>query len=149
LCCLRGVATLTGFGLAVEIGDRGRFTGSTIGAYLGLVPSESSTGTRRAQARSPRPATATPAGCWSRRPGLTAGPTGPAATSSDADSNSRRRCGRGPSRATGGCTGVGPASMPAYKRSTVSAVAVARELAGWCWSLAVLDDPGGPDSRPA
>jgi transposase len=25
------------------------------------------------------------------------------------------------------------------KRSTISAVAVARELAGWCWSLAVLD----------
>jgi transposase len=25
------------------------------------------------------------------------------------------------------------------KRSTISAVAVARELAGWCWSLAVLE----------
>jgi hypothetical protein len=25
------------------------------------------------------------------------------------------------------------------KRSTISAVAVARELAGWCWSLAVMD----------
>ena len=25
------------------------------------------------------------------------------------------------------------------KRSTVAAVAVARELAGWCWSLAVMD----------
>jgi transposase len=63
LCCLREVATLTGFGLAVEIGDWGRFTGSTIGAYLGLVPSEASTGTREPRVRSPRPATATPAGC--------------------------------------------------------------------------------------
>jgi transposase len=26
------------------------------------------------------------------------------------------------------------------KRSTVAAVAVARELAGWCWSLAVMED---------
>jgi len=26
------------------------------------------------------------------------------------------------------------------KRSTVANVAIARELAGWCWSLAVLDD---------
>jgi transposase len=26
------------------------------------------------------------------------------------------------------------------KRSTVIAVAVARELAGWCWSLAVMND---------
>jgi len=26
------------------------------------------------------------------------------------------------------------------KRSTVANVAIARELPGWCWSLAVLDD---------
>ena len=49
LCCLRGVSTLTGFGLAVEIGDWQRFTGSTIGAYLGLVPTESSSGAQRSQ----------------------------------------------------------------------------------------------------
>ncbi len=49
LCCLRGVSTLTGFGLAVEIGDWNRFTGSTIGAYLGLVPTESSSGASRSQ----------------------------------------------------------------------------------------------------
>src|SRR5690349_6204627 len=49
LCCLRGVSTLTGFGLAVEIGDWHRFTGSTIGAYLGLVPTESSSGGQRSQ----------------------------------------------------------------------------------------------------
>ena len=44
LCCLRGISTLTGFGLAVEIGDWHRFTGATIGAYLGLVPTEYSSG---------------------------------------------------------------------------------------------------------
>lgn len=32
----------TGFGLAVEVGDWTRFTGSSIGSYLGLVPSEHS-----------------------------------------------------------------------------------------------------------
>ena len=42
--CLRGISTLTGFALAVEITDWHRFTGSTIGAYLGLVPSEHSSG---------------------------------------------------------------------------------------------------------
>ena len=42
LGCLRGVATLTAFGLAVEIGDWHRLTGRSIGAYLGLVPTESS-----------------------------------------------------------------------------------------------------------
>ena len=47
LCCLRGVSTLTAFGLATEIGDWERFDGRSIGAYLGLTPSESSSGERR------------------------------------------------------------------------------------------------------
>jgi transposase len=49
LCCLRGVSTLTGFALAVEIGNWDRFTGSSIGAYLGLVPCEHSSGQSRRQ----------------------------------------------------------------------------------------------------
>ena len=49
LCCLRGISTLTGFALAVEIGDWDRFTGASIGAYLGLVPSEHSSGQSRRQ----------------------------------------------------------------------------------------------------
>ena len=47
LGCLRGISTLTGFALAVEITDWHGFTGSTIGAYLGLVPSEYSSGQSR------------------------------------------------------------------------------------------------------
>ncbi len=47
--CLRGVSTLTSFGLAVEIGDWLWFTGSTIGAFLGLVSTESSSGEGRSQ----------------------------------------------------------------------------------------------------
>jgi transposase len=35
LGCLRGVSTLTAFALTVEIGDWRRFTGRSIGAYLG------------------------------------------------------------------------------------------------------------------
>ncbi|MDI3213831.1 IS110 family transposase [Arthrobacter sp. AL12] len=49
LMCLRGISVLTAVGLAVEIGDWTRFTGSTIGAYLGLVPSEHSSGASRSQ----------------------------------------------------------------------------------------------------
>jgi hypothetical protein len=49
LGCLRGVATLTGFALAVEVGDWHRFTGATIGAFVGLVPSEFSSGASRVQ----------------------------------------------------------------------------------------------------
>ena len=49
LGCLREISTLTGFGLAVEVGDWSRFSGSTIGAFLGLVPTEHSSGQTRSQ----------------------------------------------------------------------------------------------------
>ena len=49
LACLRGVSTLTAFALATEIGEWQRFDGRSIGAYLGLTPSESSSGERRRQ----------------------------------------------------------------------------------------------------
>lgn len=49
LGCLHGISTLTGFGLAVEIGSSNRFTGNTIGAFVGLVPSERSSGVTRSQ----------------------------------------------------------------------------------------------------
>jgi Transposase IS116/IS110/IS902 family len=41
--------TLTAFGLTVEIGDWHRFTAATIGGYLGLTPSEFSSGSSRSQ----------------------------------------------------------------------------------------------------
>ena len=49
LGCLRGISALTGLALTVEIGDWSRFTGSSIGAYVGLVPSEFASGTSRVQ----------------------------------------------------------------------------------------------------
>jgi transposase len=64
LACLRGISTLTAFGLAVEIGDWHRFTGSSIGAYVGLVPTENSSGDSRSQGsitktgKRPRPSAA-------------------------------------------------------------------------------------------
>ena len=42
-------STLIAFGLAVEIGDWHRLDGRSIGAYLGLVPTESSSGGSRSQ----------------------------------------------------------------------------------------------------
>jgi transposase len=44
LGCLRGVSTLTGFALAVEIADWHRFTGNSIVSSVGLIPAESSSG---------------------------------------------------------------------------------------------------------
>lgn len=45
LCCLRGISTVTAFSIATEIGDFSRFpTARSFMSYLGLVPSESSSG---------------------------------------------------------------------------------------------------------
>jgi transposase len=74
LQCLRGVSTLTAFGLAVEIRDWNRFSGSSIGAYLGLVPSEHSSGQSRSQGSITKTGNMPPAGCWWRRPGTIASP---------------------------------------------------------------------------
>jgi transposase len=149
LCCLRGVATLTGFGLTVEIGDWRRFTGSTIGSYLGLVPSETSTGTRRAQGGITKTGNSHARrllieAAWHHRRRyrlsrelIRRRAQQPPAVWARAEQGNRRlhrRWTRLDAR---------------NKRSTISAVAVARELAGWCWSLAVLDDPDHATARPA
>jgi transposase len=50
LRCLRGVDTLTAVGLVAEIGDIGAFAHPRhLTSYLGLVPSEDTTGNRRRQ----------------------------------------------------------------------------------------------------
>jgi len=73
LRCLRGVDTLTAVGLCAEVGDFERFAkAGQLMSYLGLVPSESTTGNSRRLGRSPRPDRRTPAGCSSKRPGTTA-----------------------------------------------------------------------------
>jgi transposase len=140
LACVRGIATLTAFGLATEIGDWQRFTGASIGAYLGMVPAEYSSGSHRAQG------SITKAGnsharrllveaAWHHRRPLRA-PTkatrahrdmvSPAvsARAQAADRRLHRRWNTLDARG---------------KRPAVSVVAVARELAGWCWSLAIMD----------
>lgn len=138
--CLRGVSTLTGFALAVEIGDWNRFTGNTIGSFVGLVPSEHSSGSARVQG----PITKTGnthvrrllvEAAWHHRPRYRVGPVmrsrwdlAPVAARARGDEGNRRLHHRW----------VG--FLARRKRSTVANVAVARELAGWCWSLAVMDD---------
>jgi transposase len=140
LSCLRGVSTLTAVGLAVEIGDWHRLTGATIGAYLGLTPGESQSGAHRTRG----PITKTGNGharrllveaAWHhRRP-----PRASVALE-------RRRAGcrpevRARAEAAGARLHRRWANLEARRglRSTLVAVAVARELAGWCWSLAVME----------
>jgi transposase len=139
LGCLRGVSTLTAFGLAVEIGDWTRVSGRSIGAYLGLVPTESSSGGSRSQGS----ITKTGNGharrllieaAWHhrkpyRRPGVDLrrrqDMASPAARDRGERANRRLH-----TRWAG--------FDARHKRAVVANTAVARELAGWCWSLAVL-----------
>ena len=140
LGCLRGISTLTAFGLAVEIGDWQRLSGRSIGAYLGLVPSEYSSGPTRSQGG----VTKTGNGharrllveaAWHHRPRYRPGrelrkrweAASPAARARGQAANRRLNA-----RWAG--------FDKRKKRSVVANAAIARELAGWCWSLAVLDE---------
>ena len=138
LGCLRGVSTLTAFGLAVEIGDWHRFTGSSIGAFVGLTPSESSSG----QSRSLGSITKTGntharrllvEAAWHHRRRYVVGAT-MTRRWDRADAPARARGHQGNQRLNARWQRFDARS----KRPAVANVAIARELAGWCWSLAVM-----------
>lgn len=140
VCCLRGVSTLTGFGLAVEIGDWERFTGNSIGSFVGLVPSEYSSGSSRVQGAITKTGNRHARrllieAAWHHRPRYHVGAVmrgrwdqAPAAARARGDDGNRRLHHRW----------VG--FLERRKRPVVANVAIARELAGWCWSLAVLEE---------
>jgi transposase len=140
LSAVRGIATLTGLGLAVEIGDWHRFSGSSIGAYLGLVPTESSSGAQRSQG------SITKTGNTHARRLLVEAAWQHQRQLRPSKILITRRAGLAPAvRARGEAADRRLhhrwTSMQARKKkATVIAVAVARELAGWCWSLALMDD---------
>ena len=140
LGCIRGVATLTAFGLAVEIGDWQRLTGRSIGAYVGLVPSEYSSGDSRSQGG----VTKTGNGhvrrllveaAWHHRNRYQ--PGAELRRRWDLASPSARARGQAANRRLH-TRWAGFDSRK--KRPVVANVAIARELAGWCWSLAVMPD---------
>jgi transposase len=140
LGCLRGVSTLTAFGLAVEIGDWQRLSGRSIGAYLGLVPTEYSSGATRSQGG----VTKTGNGharrllveaAWHHRARYRPGQD--LRRRWDAASPAARARGQAANRRLHARW----ISFDQRKKCPVVAnAAIARELAGWCWSLAVLDD---------
>jgi transposase len=140
LGCLRGINTLTAFGLAVEIGDWQRFTGSTIGAYLGLVPTESSSGASRVLGSITKTGNTHARrllveAAWHHRktyraPGRTMQArwkNAPPAAAARGHAGNQRLYQRW------------QAFTARRKRPVIANVAVARELAGWCWSLATLE----------
>lgn len=139
LCCLRGINTLTGFALAVEIGDWNRFTGRTIASYLGLVPSEHSSGGSRSLGAITKTGNTHARrllieAAWHHKPRYVTGKImtdrwakASAQAAARGDTGNRRLHHRWE-------------VLTAHKKkNTVANVAIARELAGWCWSLATMD----------
>jgi transposase len=140
LGCLREVSSLTALALAVEIGDWHRFTGNTIGAFVGLVPSEYSSGQSRVQGSITKTGNThvrrlLVEAAWHHRARYVVGRTmrdrwelaSPAARARG-DAGNRRLHARWDT------------FRERRKRHVVANVAIARELAGWCWSLAVLEE---------
>ena len=140
LGCLRGISTLTGFAIAVEMGDWTRFSGASIGAFVGLTPTEHSSGT----CRNLGSITKTGNGharrllveaAWHHRRAYQPGKTmhdrwalAPITAQVRGDAGNRR------------LHRQWLRFIARKKRRTIAAAAIARELAGWCWSLATLDD---------
>jgi transposase len=140
LCCLRGISTLTGFALAVELGDWDRFTGASIGAYLGLVPSEHSSGDSRRQGGITKTGNTHARrllveAAWHHKPRYTVGAVLQARWN-QATPAARTRGHAGNQRLHRQWTKYAERN----KKHTVANTAIARELAGWCWSLATLED---------
>jgi transposase len=139
LVCLRGVSTLTAFALTVELGDWRRFRPESLGPFLGLTPSENSSGERRRQGGITKTGNTharrllIEAAWHQRRPQrmstvLTRRRDGkPPAVQAQADRSARRLRGRWHALEARG------------KPRSIVVVAVARELAGHCWALATME----------
>jgi hypothetical protein len=127
------------FGLAVEIGDWQRLTGRSIGAYLGLVPTEHSSGATRSQGS----ITKTGNGharrqlieaAWHHRPRYHPGVE--LRRRCDHESPAARARGQQANRRLHArWAGFDVRNI----RPALANTAIVRELAGWRWSLAVLD----------
>jgi len=139
LGCLRGVSTLTAFALAVEIGDWHRFSGNSIGAFVGLVPTEHSSGASRVQGSITKTGNSHARrllieAAWHHRPRY-----GPGKTMRDrwelAPPAARARGDLGNRRLHQRWIRFNLRGKPAVIANT----GIARELAGWCWSLATMD----------
>jgi transposase len=139
LVCLRGVSTLTAFALTVELGDWNRFRPESLGPFLGLTPSENSSGERRRQGGITKTGNSHARrllieAAWHQRSAprlsitLERRRTGKSlAVRAQADSSARRLHGRWLALEARG------------KPRLIVVVAVARELAGHCWALATME----------
>jgi len=141
LRCLRGIDTLSAVGLCAEIGDFARFQrAGRLMSYIGLVPSEDTSGEKRRQgaitktgSRHARRLLVEAAWHYRRAPAkgqvLRRRQQGQPAPIIEISWQAQRRLHRVWQRL----------DTQRGKRRTIVAVAVARELAGFCWALANAD----------
>jgi len=125
--------------LTVELGDWGRFRPESLGPFLGLTPSEHSSGERRRQGAITKTGNANARrllieAAWHQRRPPRMSVTlerrrhgKPAAVQAQADRSARRLHGRWHALEGRG------------KPRSIIVVAVARELAGHCWALATME----------
>ena len=154
LRCLRGIDTLTALGLCAEIGEFARFDHpDQLSSYLGIVPSEHTTGAQRrlgsiTQAGSTHARRLLVEASWHYRRGPVVGPA-----------LERRQRGHSPQiiniswkaqrRLNARWRQLKDAR---HKPGGIVAVAIARELAAYCWEIATWSphpDPVPPASLPA
>jgi transposase len=140
LRCLRGVDTLTAVGLCAEVGDFERFAqAGQLMSYVGLVPSESTTGQQRRLGSITKTGSAHARrllieAAWHYRPRPRIGktlterqngqPAQAVAISWSAQQRLHRTWARLEARS---------------KRRTIIAVAAARELVGFCWAITQIE----------
>lgn len=140
LGCLRGMGALTSLALAVEVADWDRFTGNTIGSYLGLTPSEYSSGGSRqlggiTKTGNSHARRLLVEAAWHHRKELRPGPASVLTLRQErAPQDARLRGQAGNERLHRQWVKF----VTRRKKSTIANVAIARELAGWCWSLAIM-----------
>src|ERR1700733_1006753 len=149
LRCLRGVDTLTAVGLCAEVGDFERFArAGQLMSYVGLVPSESTTGQQRRLGSITKTGSAHARrllieAAWHYRPRPRIGkaltdrqngqPPQAIAISWSAQQRLHRTWARLEARS---------------KRRTIIAVAAARELAGFCWAITQIEGNSHPRTPP-
>lgn len=141
LRCLRGIDTLTAAGLCCEIGDFARFArAGQLMSYLGLVPSESSSGEQRrlgaitkSGSRHARRLLVEAAWHYRNSPrlgrALERRQEGQPQAAVAISWSAQRRLHR-----------VWTRMRARRKRSTVIAVAAGRELAGFCWAITAVEE---------
>jgi transposase len=138
LMCLRGIDTLTAAGLCAEVGDFARFRHpEQLMSFLGVVPSEHSSGTRRRQG------SITKSGSQHARRLLVEAAWHYRQPPRISEPLRRRQAGADPAivalswKTQRRLHRVWARMESRGKRRTIIAVAAARELAGFCWAVAI------------